>query len=465
MPRSEASNVTPSRPTQLYGGLLDAELQRVERGAQQLSAWILVGTVGALNVVAHLYRDRPLSSFLVFTLIFSLILVIWFAGIAVLIRRGNYRPYYKYVNLVLQVSTVTLFLVSTARLAGVEFALTSIAPLLYLLVIGLTSMNLNPRLSLLAGALAAAQFVGAYALWLQDDAGRLVNEYNSLSWTDTILKTSVILMMGVAAMIIARRSRELLERVVAQVHYEEQLKYINQEMALAAEVQQRLVPDAAIESRYYEVETEYRPAKRVSGDYLDWIERPDGSCVALIADVAGKGYPAALLMANIQAISRLLLERGRPLDELAVTLNNAIFRASVQGRFVSLVAMEFDPRQNRVRYCNCGHNPPFILSADAQLRELRSTGPVLGIDADYQPGFEQARFAAGDVLLAFTDGLSELRDAQGRQLGVDSIQAGVQQARPAGAGALKSLLVRQIDEFLAGETAADDLTFLCLRSR
>ena len=104
----------------------------------------------------------------------------------------------------------------------------------------------------------------------------------------------VFVMMGIGAMLIARSSRAMLEKVVTQVCYEDQIKSIEDEMSQAAELQDRLIPSSFINPRFYNVETFYSPAEQVGGDYFDIIELNNDKCLVVIADVSGKGYSAAI---------------------------------------------------------------------------------------------------------------------------------------------------------------------------
>ena len=127
-----------------YQELLDAELLNVEKRSQQLTGWLLAITIVIMNIFSHLGRTTGMEDVLGFTRILSVALIAWFIGTSTLIAKGIYHPSFKYLNLILQVSTVTFYIMVTAKLVDANFALSSSAPLYYLLVIGLTSLSLCP---------------------------------------------------------------------------------------------------------------------------------------------------------------------------------------------------------------------------------------------------------------------------------------------------------------------------------
>ena len=426
--------------------------------------WLLSGTIIVLNIPAHISRVGDMSDFLFLVLVISVFMVMWFSGSALIISRGIYHNSYKYINLIIQVSMVTGLMMASYKMVGVEFALTSIPPMLYLLIIGLCSMTLNPKLSILTGFLAAIQFVGAYGLWLADDAKLVITEINSITWTDIILKAVIFILMGYTAMIIAIRSRGLLVRVVGQVSYKEQLSSLNKEMSVASDIQNKLIPESNQTTRDFDVEMYYKPALQVGGDYYDVFKREDGNLVVVIADVSGKGYPAALMMSNIQAIFQTLVRQDSSLEELVKLLNRSICNTSVQGKFVSLVVMEFDHNSHEIRYINCGHNPPIVRQGQ-EILELDVATPVLGVLKDYEPMKETITFNPNDVLFAYTDGLSELYNPTGQQLGTAPIKTLLDQNRMESAEVLIKGTLNILTDHMLDEEAHDDISFLCIKHK
>jgi hypothetical protein len=450
--------------TEKYQNILDSELLRVEMKAQVLSGYILATTIFILNIPAHISRVGPISDFLIFTSILSVVLIIWFTGSSLVISRGTYNSYFKYFNLLIQVSTVTGLMMASYQMVGVEFALTSITPMLYLLVIGLSSMTLHPKVSILASIFSALQFIGAYGFWLAEDAQKATTYFNSITWTDIILKSVIFIMMGLTAMVIAKRSRDLLMRVIKQIGYKEQLNRVTNEMHQAADIQNKLIPKSNIHILNFDIEMSYQPAQLVSGDYYDVIQRKDGSLMVLIADVSGKGYSAALLMSNIQAIVHTAVEQDVNIRDLISILNLSIYNTSVQGRFVSMICMEIDPSSSELRYINCGHNPP-IIQQGGGIIELDVATPVLGVLNNYNSKLETIFFTADDTLFAYTDGLSELYNPDGQQIGIEPFKELLSRHHSLGMKKLKDEILETLKEHLQGGEAHDDISFLCINQK
>jgi serine phosphatase RsbU (regulator of sigma subunit) len=448
-----------------YQGLLEDDLLNIEMRSQQLSGWLLAATIVIMNIFAQADHAPYMQSFVNFTQTLSGGLVIWFLGTAILIGRGIYHPAFKYLNLLLQVSTVTFYMLATARLVDANFALTSTAPLFYLLIIGLTSLALNPLLSFLAGILAAIQFIGAYALRLEETTFMPGLESSEGAWIQIALKGFMFIMMGVTAMLIAKSSRRLLEKVVSQVIYEEQIRLLEDDMEQAAEIQEKLIPDSDINPNYYQIESFYSPARQVGGDYFDIIQLSHDRCLIVIADVSGKGYSAALLMSNIQAMVKTLANQDFTLAHMADFINQSVLHNSVRGKFVTIVFMILDPHQQNLQYINCGHNPPLMVKGSTTVVELNRAGTALGVMEDYQYEVSDVDFSPGDIILGYTDGLSELRDTQGRQLGINNIKKILQINNQLDPTFIKQYLLASIYEHASETEVSDDLSFVCIQAK
>jgi len=445
-------------------GLLETEILNVEKRSQKISGWILAFTIIVMNIFALMDDRQGISEFLRATHLLSAGLIVWFLGTSSLITRGIYHPSFKYLNTILQVSTVTFYLLVSARLVDANFAVSSTAPLFYLLIIALTSLSLNPLLAILAAGFAAGQFIGVYAIWLHemmhvDGVGSLVGD-----WIQVILKAIVFIVMGVVAMFIARTSRNMLEKVVTQVSHEENIKFIEEEMAQAAEIQERLIPSSYLNPRCYDVETYYCPARQVGGDYFDVIELSGDRCLVVIADVSGKGYAAALMMSNIQAMVKTLANQNYSIENIVKLINKALTSTSVRGKFVTIVFMELDPNKNIIKYINCGHNPPIIVAGRDSITELGDGGPVLGVVDDFNYEVVERPFMPGNILLAYTDGLSELRDKNNQQLGKQNIFEALYSCQELTPMAIKQILLARILEHSEQVEMSDDLSFVCAQS-
>src|SRR5262249_20830265 len=186
-----------------------------------------------------------------------------------------------------------------------------------------------------------------------------------------------------------------------------QRERLNREMEIAREVQERLFPQEIPAVAGVECAGKCRSALAVGGDYYDFIALPGGKLGIAIGDISGKGISAALLMASLRASLRG--QTRAPNSGLAGLMNNVnqlVYEASASNRYATFFYGQYDRATRRLDYVNAGHNPPVVLRGTDVLR-LQATGPVVGLLAD--AAYEQAccQMLAGDIFLAFTDGMSE----------------------------------------------------------
>ncbi len=252
---------------------------------------------------------------------------------------------------------------------------------------------------------------------------------------------------------------------------------INREIEIAREVQERLLPQiypivAGVEFAGYS-----RTAQEVGGDYYDFIELENGRLGIAIGDVSGKGISAALLMASIRAALHGLTFSGTlDLARLMQGLNRIIYDSSTSNRFVTFFFAEYDPLTRTLGYVNAGHNAPVILrlsssevnsnpnpQAPCIVERLETGGPVVGIfnQAQYQQGCVQLQ--PHDVLVAFTDGISEAMRADYEEWGEDRLIAAAQANSHRAAPDFVTAIVSCADKFTAGAAQNDDLSLVVLK--
>lgn len=188
---------------------------------------------------------------------------------------------------------------------------------------------------------------------------------------------------------------------------------LEREMELASEMQQLLIPKSLPTRKEYELSAIYRPHLNVGGDYFDFVEHEDGRITFCIADIAGKGVAAALLMSNFQANFHSLLERSDNLKDFVIALNRAVLRITKGERFLTFFVGQYDKSNRQLTYINAGHNPP-VLAMNDQLIWLKEGTTVLGA-FDELPFVEEGELKITDeaLILLFTDGLTELQNEQG----------------------------------------------------
>lgn len=211
----------------------------------------------------------------------------------------------------------------------------------------------------------------------------------------------------------------------------------------------------------------YQPALDVGGDYYGFIPTADGKLVAAVGDVAGKGIPAALLMAKLSSDTRFSVLTESDPGKAVTKLNNLLYEFTSQAdRFVSLALAVVDPASHTVTIVSTGHNSPLLYRPGEPLKEVigrRETGVLLGIMEDYPFDAMSVSLEPGDILLLFTDGVTDAADVKNVQFTLKGVQAVADGAGACGPQQLIDLIAKAVQQHAAGRAAAfDDITLLAL---
>ncbi len=184
----------------------------------------------------------------------------------------------------------------------------------------------------------------------------------------------------------------------------------------------------------------------------------------VIADVAGKSIPAALLMATLQASLRTIAGEGAPLGELVLRLNRYASAHSLDGRrFTTAVLAEYEPATRRLVYVNAGHNPPILRRASGATEKLEAGGLPLGIDSGAAYNTETVDLRAGDALILYTDGVVEAFNDKAEEFGDGGWIEAIRALPDWGAAESLQFLMKRVDEFVGMTRQSDDITCLVLR--
>jgi phosphoserine phosphatase RsbU/P len=250
-----------------------------------------------------------------------------------------------------------------------------------------------------------------------------------------------------ARLVEARLERERLER----------------ELALASEIQQRFQPTAPPQIAGYELQGISFPCYEIGGDYYDFIEREDGRLVIALGDVSGKGTAAALLMSSLHAA---IHAQSASHDSLVATIsavNRYLADNIPANRFVTLFYAELDPESGALSFLNAGHNPPLIVHAAGTVEQLASGGLPLGIkpDAEYREGRTQMQ--PGDVLVIYSDGVTEAVSPTGEEFGPTRLYEVVSRNVEASAAGIRDRIESSLTKFAQGTSAADDITLVIVK--
>lgn len=236
---------------------------------------------------------------------------------------------------------------------------------------------------------------------------------------------------------------------------------LRKEMELAAEVQQMLIPKTMPSTSEYEFRSIYKPQLSVGGDYFDFIEFEDGKIVFCIGDFTGKGLGAALLMANFQANFHTLITRRLELDAFIREINTSVNQITNGERFITFFIAEYDVYKRRLKYVNAGHNPPMVVSGN-QKSFLNKGCIMLGTYPDI-PNIEIGYCAISDdeaIILSYTDGLTDIRNAEGDFFTEELLYDFVKDHYQKPASVFNQQLMGHIDAFRGQENIPDDFTVL-----
>jgi phosphoserine phosphatase RsbU/P len=240
-----------------------------------------------------------------------------------------------------------------------------------------------------------------------------------------------------------------------------QARVEQRELAEARRIQHKLLPSAIPDMEGFEIATSWQPASGVGGDCFDAIGFGRNRLALSIADVVGKGIPAALLMSNLQAAVRAFATDAAQPGELCQQVNRILCGHITEGRFISFFYCVADGDLGALTYANAGHYPPVLVRADGHIERLGTGGAVLGVlpESTYDQG--HVSLSAGDRLLLFTDGITEARDEHDEEFGEARLVSLAAEHRSCSAPALQARLVDAVATFTGGHFQ-DDATLIVL---
>jgi len=261
---------------------------------------------------------------------------------------------------------------------------------------------------------------------------------------------------------VALESIRLAESIAERMEAERRAAH---EVEIAREVQSKLFPQKMPPLTTLDYSGGCIQARVVGGDYYDFLDLGPGRLGIVLADIAGKGISGALLMANLQA--NLRSQYALALDDLPRLLQsvNRLFRENTpDDRFATLFFADYSDAGRKLRYVNCGHNPPLLLRAGGKLEKLVATATVLGMFPDWECEVVETVLSPGDVLVMYTDGVSEAPDANGDEFGERRLLESIRSMDHAGADVLRNNITAAVQKFSCG-AQADDITLVVARAR
>jgi serine phosphatase RsbU (regulator of sigma subunit)/pSer/pThr/pTyr-binding forkhead associated (FHA) protein len=240
----------------------------------------------------------------------------------------------------------------------------------------------------------------------------------------------------------------------------ESRKKLEQELALAEETQKSLLPQTLPQVRNLSIHAFSKPTRYVGGDFYDFLELESGELYGVIADVSGKGISASLLSSTLLGCLQMQLRAGATVDDSINRLNRFLCEKSSASRFVTMFLFTMNS-EGQGTYISAGHNPSYLYrAATHEIEELESNNMIVGAFpfATYQPASLQLN--QGDVLLAYSDGLTEAENVKGEMLGEEAVKQIMRTEASAGAKQLEQKLLDTIQSYTAGRLATDDITLI-----
>ena len=271
--------------------------------------------------------------------------------------------------------------------------------------------------------------------------------------------------------IIGAQSAQVIEAV--RLYREEQelqliqfeMNKLHQEMNLAREIQTNLLPKSLPVLPGYDIAGISIPAKQVGGDYYDFISLPGDRLVFCLGDVSGKGIPAALLMANLQATLRGQTLGSPCARECLEQSNTLLYNSTDSEKFATLFYAILDIGANRLCYANAGHNYPFLISQKGEIQRLKSIGIPLGFLERFEFSEHSISLQPGDLLVVFSDGISEAMNSFSEEFGEGHIQEIIMTERNKSARTIVQSIVNSVNEYVAGCEQSDDITLICIKRK
>ena len=239
---------------------------------------------------------------------------------------------------------------------------------------------------------------------------------------------------------------------------------LEKEMAIARQIQLTLLPDQLPEIPGYSVFAMNDASRAVSGDFYEFQGRDEGDeQVIVIADVSGKGMAASLLAASFDALLMGPIEVGHPPDLLCERVSRRLFMKTPPERYVTAIITALDPGTGRLSYTNAGHNPGLLLRADGTVQRLEANGLPLGLFPVVEYEKVEITLGPGDLVMLYTDGITEAANPKGDEFGLDRLQAVVRKYSREPLVALAVAIETAVEVFVDGTPFGDDRTIVMLR--
>lgn len=242
------------------------------------------------------------------------------------------------------------------------------------------------------------------------------------------------------------------------------------DLRLASSIQRYLLPENLPQTESLEFAVKYLPQQLIGGDFYDFFKLPHGKIGVVIGDVSGKGIPAAILMALCQTKLRYIAMSGKSPAQTLCLLNSEMVHAMRSDMFITIIYLVIDPKSGEARFARAGHEPPLLARADSDeaAQPLKSSGMALGMVSEelFDEVMEDASFKmnSGDVLVLYTDGLTEAANPEGGEFTAKKLAQTISTLRSRNANDLNDEIIKSVEAFMGpGNKYGDDLTLLTVK--
>ncbi len=262
--------------------------------------------------------------------------------------------------------------------------------------------------------------------------------------------------------IIAAQSAQIIEN--ARLYLEEQaLQHIQEEMRVAKNIQENLLPKEVPVSELYQFAGKSIPAKEVGGDYYDFIPLKDGRIAFCLGDIAGKGIPASLLMANLQASLRGQAYMGNECKNSVAFANTILYHSTDPTRYATLFYAILNKDDHKLIYCNAGHNSPYLFSPGKEPKRLSEGGIVVGIIPEYIYEEETTELGTDDVFILYSDGVTEAMNFSEQEFGEERLENSIRKNLHLPAEEIIREIFKDVETFTKGAPQSDDITMVIVK--
>lgn len=238
---------------------------------------------------------------------------------------------------------------------------------------------------------------------------------------------------------------------------------MEEELDIARDIQQNLLPQSIPVYKNFDIAAINVSSRQVGGDYYDIISLDDNTFCIAIADVSGKGAPASILMANIQAFLQVICRKGMNIEESTALINDLLSANTSDGRFITFFWGTINNEQRQLKYVNAGHNPPLLIR-DGKIRKLQKGGIILGVMKTTIPYISEViDLKKNDVIILFTDGISEAMNEQGEEFSEEKLEKTALELVRGSAQDILDGIKNGVNKFIKGAPQSDDITMVVLK--